>query len=388
VFGVPGFIWKIQDLQKQLGNLRKAYLAHPTPELRRAILNHRKEIANTRKTLAQARLSEASGESVIEKVSCNINFAYDASASWGTSSQGTWGKANANFSSNCAFSGEVYAYAYATTTLSGTSPGTVTVTDGPRSGANVSASVTATRSGGPSCESYGYASMTSYSLNPSSYSMTATNTDCPVVVQPLSASVTSNAPSTIVDLYNSDCITIAWTTSISGGTSPYTSTMYLNSASQGTRTTYSKSYCNAGTNTSVTAAVSSTVTDSSSPVQSTSVSAPTITIRSHVASPTVTINGPSYAGSGSTTCMTYTWTSSVSGGTSPYTYQWTWNGTAVGTGSSYSRSVCPGSVYSYTTNTLALTVTDSASRTGSASKSVDVERSGGGGGTCNTCQIP
>lgn len=390
VFGVPGFVWKLQDLQKQLGNLQKVYRAHPTPELRRAIVNHRKEIANTRKALAQARLGEASGESNIEKVSCNINFAYDASASYGTSAQGTWGKASANFSSNCAFSGEVYAYAYATATVNG-GPVTMTVTDGPRSGASVSATVTATQNGASSCESYGYGSMTSYSLNPSSYSMTATNLDCPPVVTPLNASVTSNAPSTTIDLYNSDCTTITWTTSASGGTAPYTSTMSVNGVSQGTRTTYSGSYCNAGTNTSSTVAVSSTVTDSGSPAQSKSVSAPTITIRSHVVAPSVTINGPNYAGSGATTCMTYTWTSSVSGGTSPYTYQWTWNGTAVGTGSSYSRSVCPGSTYSYTTNTLALTVTDSASRTGSASKSVDVERSGGsggGGGTCSTCQIP
>jgi hypothetical protein len=86
-----------------------------------------------------------------------------------------------------------------------------------------------------------------------------------------------------------------------------------------------------------------------------------------------TINGTNYiyVYSG---CTTTTWTSSVTGGTSPYTYQWTWNGAVVGTGSSYSRSTCAGSFYSYTSNTLGLTVTDSGSRTGSASKAVDVEK--------------
>jgi hypothetical protein len=215
--------------------------------------------------------------------------------------------------------------------------------------------------------------MVSSGLNPSSWSKSATNTQCSA---PPNVTVTSNAPSTTIDLYNSDCVTITWTTNISGGTSPYTSTMFLNSVSQGVRTSYSKSYCNAGTNTSVTAAVSSTVTDSSSPVQSVSASAPTITIRSHtvVSGPTVTINGPTNLSV--TACTTYTWTASVSGGTSPYTYQWTWAGTAVGTGSSYSRQYCPGIAYSYNTYTLGLTVTDSGSRTGSASKNVNVERFG------------
>jgi len=86
-------------------------------------------------------------------------------------------------------------------------------------------------------------------------------------------------------------------------------------------------------------------------------------------------------------CTTYTWTSSISGGTAPFTYQWTWNGTAVGTGSSYSRQICPGLNYSYTSNTLGLTVTDSASRTGSTSKTVIVEKFGSGGG-CGTGICP
>ncbi|HKI02873.1 MAG TPA: PKD domain-containing protein [Thermoanaerobaculia bacterium] len=289
VFGVPGFTWKLQDLQKQLQNLQRVFKATPTPELRRAIASHRKEIANARKTLALARLSEASGETGIEKVSCTISFAYNASASYNSSPQGTFGNASANFSSNCAFYGEVYAYAFAKTTVNG-APTTHTVTDGPRSGANVSASAYATVNGGPACESYAFGSMTSNSLNPSSYSMQSTNAaSCPVPQNP---------------------------------------------------------------------------------------------------APVPTINGPSYLGV--TACTTYTWTASVSNGTAPFAYQWTWNGTAVGTGSSYSRQYCPGINYTYNVYTLGLTVTDSASRTGSASKSVEVERygSGGGGGGCGSSPCP
>jgi hypothetical protein len=43
VFGVPGFTWKIQDLRGQLRKLQAEFRANPTPELRKAIANHRKE---------------------------------------------------------------------------------------------------------------------------------------------------------------------------------------------------------------------------------------------------------------------------------------------------------------------------------------------------------
>jgi len=281
VFGSPGFAWKLQDLQNQLRNLRLAYLATPTPELRKTILSHRQEIASTQKMITLAQAAEAKGEALTEKVSCSINFGYSASASFLTSSQGVTGTASANFSSNCAFYGEVYAYSYSTATVNGAST-TQTLTDGPRSGASVTASAFTSQTGAPSCQSYAYASMTSSNLSPSSYSISATNNSCPATTTP---------------------------------------------------------------------------------------------------PPVPTINGPSYA-SAVDTCTTYTWTSSVSGGTLPLTYQWTWNGAAVGTGSSYSRSVCPGLNYNNTFNTLGLSVTDSASpaRTGSISKSVQVERFGSGGG--------
>jgi hypothetical protein len=279
VFGPEGFTWKLQDLRQHLRNVQRELQVRPTPELQQAVVGFRKEIASTRKMIQLAQAAEDQGETSIDKVSCSLSFSYDATASYGTSVQGTWGNASASFTGNCGFTGQVYATAYSKVTVAG-APTTKTVTDGPRSGANVSASAYASLNGGSVCESNSYASMTSSSLNPSSYTISATNSICPTASNP--------------------------TPSISG-------TNYV------------------------------------------------------------------YVSSG---CVSTTWTSSVSGGTSPYTYSWTWNGTVVGTGSSYTRSTCAGSVYSYTTNTLALKVTDNASRIGNASLSVDVEKDPGSGGTC------
>jgi hypothetical protein len=56
---------------------------------------------------------------------------------------------------------------------------------------------------------------------------------------------------------------------------------------------------------------------------------------------TVTITGSSYEYFYQAGCRTKTWSASVSGCTAPFTYQWKYNGTVVGTGSTYTRSVCP-----------------------------------------------
>lgn len=58
---------------------------------------------------------------------------------------------------------------------------------------------------------------------------------------------------------------------------------------------------------------------------------------------TVTISGTSYEyfimpGGGG--CRSRTWTANISGCTAPFTYQWTKNGTVVGSGSTYTQSVC------------------------------------------------
>lgn len=243
VFGVPGFTWKIQDMQRQLRKLQAELKAHPTPELRKAIANHRKAIANSQRALALARTAEENGEEIdLSKVSCTINFSYDATAGYKTDVQGVTASASASFGTNCGgFSGQVYALAFAKAYVNGAET-TETVTDGPRSGANVSASATASRNGVPSCESRSFGEMVSYSLSPSSYSKEVTNYSCPVPTTPLQASVTSDHGSSMV-LWDGDCAFVTWTVNISNGTPAYTSNMYLNGYYVGTGTSYSDWIC-------------------------------------------------------------------------------------------------------------------------------------------------
>jgi hypothetical protein len=82
----------------------------------------------------------------------------------------------------------------------------------------------------------------------------------------------------------------------------------------------------------------------------------------------VTISGTTSEFFLTASCRTRTWTSTVSGGIAPYTYQWKFNGTAVGTGSSYTRSVCS----STGDFTLQLTVTDVNGATASDTHFVNV----------------
>jgi hypothetical protein len=264
VFGTPGFVWKLQDLQNQLRNLRLTYLATPTPELRKTILNHRQEIASTQRMITLAQAAEAKGEALVEKVSCSINFGYSASASALTSSRGVTGTASANFSSNCAFYGEVYAYSYSTAAVNGAAT-TQTLTDGPRSGANVTASAFTSQTGAPTCQSYAYASMTSSNLSPSSYTISATNNLCPLPPSPLNLAFAVNPASSStapIHLYDSDCVTVTRTATPSGGSTPYTTTIFVNGVSVGNVSTHSKVYCNTGTTALVTIPSYATVTDS------------------------------------------------------------------------------------------------------------------------------
>lgn len=184
VFGSEGFTWKLRELGGQLAVLQREFKANPTPELRRAIASHRKAIASTLKTLERARTAEADGEVIVPKTDCIPSFRHKATASAKTDTQGTKATASATFSvaSGCDISGEVYTYAFAKTTVSG-APSTMTVTDGPRSGATVSATASADRNGGPECESYAFASVTSNAMSPTSSSVSQTNESCPVVPQ-------------------------------------------------------------------------------------------------------------------------------------------------------------------------------------------------------------
>ncbi|HEX4494434.1 MAG TPA: hypothetical protein VIE43_02090 [Thermoanaerobaculia bacterium] len=271
VFGSPGFVWKLQDLQSQLHNLRLAYQLDPSPALRKTILSHRQEIANTQKMIAIAAAAEAEGDNPIEKVTCSINFGYSATAGSLTTSQGVTGTASANFSTSCTgitspFTGEVYAYSYSTASVAG-APTTQSLVDGPRTGANVTASAFTSQTGVPTCTSYAYASMTS-SISSSAFSMAVTNTSCPAVVTNPVPHITG--PSFVNAL--SGCTTSTWTASATGGTLPYTYSWTWNGSVVSTASSYARTTCSGGVATDITYTLGLTAIDSASRTGSTSLS--------------------------------------------------------------------------------------------------------------------
>lgn len=240
VFGVKGFTWKLEDLKMQYRRLQAAYRATPTAELKKAIANHRKEMGSTMKMIDRARTSEQQGLIDTPKESCTISFSYDASASYKATPQGLWADARSSFNANCAgFIGEVYAYAYAEVTVAG-GPLTKAVTDGPRSGANVTAAAYSDLNGTPSCNSYAYSSVTSNNLNPSSYSKAATNYSCPPVIDP---PVPTISGPTWVDLRTVFCKTVTWTSSVIKGTSPYTYSWTVDWSQNATSASFSMYVC-------------------------------------------------------------------------------------------------------------------------------------------------
>jgi hypothetical protein len=244
VYGAEGFAWKLRDLRVQLRKLRAELEAHPTPALRQTVASHHKAIVSTREMIERARAAAASGETATPKViPCTPTFNYNAEASHKTDRQGTWAAASAEYHMppDCYGTGQVYAYAFAKTTVNG-APTTATVTDGPRSGADVSATADANRNGGALCESYAYAEVTGYGLNLSSYSKSKTNESCAWPAPPYASVKTNQSPEITLDEF--DCVNITWTVNISGGVPGYTSKLYRNNVFLGNGTSYSENVCN------------------------------------------------------------------------------------------------------------------------------------------------
>ena len=205
-------------------------------------------IASTRERIESARAAGADAKSTIYTWDggCNLSYALDAEASHKVNVQGTWASAGADFhTASCGSGGEVYAYAFAKTTVSG-APSTATVTDGPRSGMSVSASADAHRNGGPSCESYAYSSVTSNNPGAASYSKSKTSTTCPAASSPatLQVSVTSsNDNGGDIVVWEERCRPVTWTVNVSGGTPFHTVNIYRNGVFQRTGTSYSEWFC-------------------------------------------------------------------------------------------------------------------------------------------------
>lgn len=81
------------------------------------------------------------------------------------------------------------------------------------------------------------------------------------------------------------------------------------------------------------------------------------------------IVGTSYEFFTNLTCRSRTWTASVTNGVAPISYQWKVNGALVGTGSSYTRSICPAAG----SFTLAMTATGANAQSSTSSRTVLVE---------------
>lgn len=105
----------------------------------------------------------------------------------------------------------------------------------------------------------------------------------------------------------------------------------------------------------------------------------------------VSSNYGSYIELYGTQCLTVTWTSNPTGGTSPYTYSWTsgTSTTVLGTAKTYSRTFCGSNTNTTTSFTAKATAKDSSSpqQSATASHALTIYHyySGGGGGT--TCYV-
>ncbi len=98
----------------------------------------------------------------------------------------------------------------------------------------------------------------------------------------------------------------------------------------------------------------------------------------------VAISGTAYEYFTLANCRTRTWTSLVSGGNGLYSYTWRRNGSVVGSGSSYTGSVC----YYDSSITLTLNVSDSAGASGSATHYVTADYDPGTGCLLGLIPIP
>ncbi len=170
-------------------------------------------------------------------IGCNMCYSATVDAYPLPTSQGVGAVADAKFNSDCGYSGNTYAFAYARATLNGTT--TTKTQEDPRAGSNVASHAAATMNGSVDCFSEAYAATQSSSLG-ISYSTTETNFLCPANTTPLSASISG----TSYEYFSGPgCRTRSWSAAGSGGTSPYTYQWYYNGTAVGTGSTYSRSIC-------------------------------------------------------------------------------------------------------------------------------------------------
>jgi hypothetical protein len=276
--GAEGLRFKMEEMQAHLRYLRAELRLHPTPELRMAVRSYRAEIERIREALKAApKLDEleSASEKVAAGIDCTIKYGAHVDAYALTTSRGVGAKADSYFNSNCGQVGEVSAHAHGKATGADGVVRQATQTDpatGIRSGGNVSATATVTVNGVSACYSYAYASMTSYDIGVT-YAQSVENTTCPA--PPLNLTVSKSYPNATLHIYGYDCYSVTWTASVSGGSSPFTYAWKLNGATVGgNSSTYTKQFCGQDQETTYTANVTVTVTDSAAQTKSASSSQP------------------------------------------------------------------------------------------------------------------
>ncbi|OLE59899.1 MAG: hypothetical protein AUG17_00550 [Crenarchaeota archaeon 13_1_20CM_2_53_14] len=153
---------------------------------------------------------------------------------------------------------------------------------------------------------------------------------------------------------------VSFTSSASGGSTPYTYSWSFGDGSTGTGSSPNHTYSSAGTLT-----VALTVKDNGSP-QQTKTSQQSITVSG--APPSLTASF-AYSPSSTQAEQPVTFTSSASGGASPFTFSWSFGDGLTGTGSSVTHTYSSAGTY-----TTALTVKDSSSpqQTATSQKTISV----------------
>ncbi len=353
-YGRKGLAWQVGELNRRFKDLTLEYENYPSDELGDTIDNMKIKIANLRRDLRNLpEGTQSLSEAVTDGPSCSsVCYSATADAYELTSSQGVGAIADAKFNNACGYVGSAYAYAYARATNASGTLNAKTIED-PNPGLPTTESTSevrhaeATALGLTDCKSEAYAFVKSSETQLDIYYSTHDeNYNCPAPPLP---DVTIGGPASMA-ISGTECKTVTWNPTVTGGTTPYTYAWMLNGAAAGSGSSLSKQYCGDNTDHTSTENVGLTVNGAASNTYTTTIN------YSKPKATGVTIGGTNSLAISGTECKTATWTTTVAGGTSPYTYAWTLNGAAAGSGSSMSKQYCGNNTSSSSTQNVAVTV--------------------------------
>jgi len=272
-YGPEGLAWSIGELNRQREALMREYQAFPSEDLAKLIDNLSVVVAKAQRELTNNK-SLASVSAGLAGAPCNICYGATADAyPLGGSSQGVGAIADAKFNSDCGYSGDTYAYAYARATSAGGTTTTLTQED-PHTGTSVTSHAAASVNGVADCLSTANSWAQSTALG-ISYSTSDSNSTCPAPPPPtLAVSLTCPAGIAIV---GTNCKTLTWTATVTGGIASFSHIWKISNVVAGNGTSnvanytasISQQYCGNNTTQTVTIPANFTVTDSTSPTPQT-----------------------------------------------------------------------------------------------------------------------